>query len=114
VRARLHAAAARGYRPEYQHHWGGRTYYTQLRLDPLPVESAEELLGALIGPDAALDALKRVLIARTEGNPFFLEESVRALVETGSLDRRSGGRRDTPQPSGAGSRVGSRRGPGFE
>ncbi|HKC83296.1 MAG TPA: tetratricopeptide repeat protein, partial [bacterium] len=60
-------------------------YYTQFRLDPLPPETAEQLLGALLGLDAGLDPLKRVLIARTEGNPFFLEESVRALVETGSL-----------------------------
>jgi predicted ATPase len=73
------------YRPEYQHPWGSRTYYTQLRLDPLPPENAEELLGALLGPDAGLDPLKRVSIARTEGNPFFLEESVQALVETGAL-----------------------------
>jgi tetratricopeptide (TPR) repeat protein len=73
------------YRPEYQHPWGGRTYYTQLRLDPLPPEAAEHLLSALLGPDASLDALKRVLITRTEGNPFFLEESVRSLVETGAL-----------------------------
>ncbi len=73
------------YRPEYQHPWGSRTYYTQLRLDPLPPESAEEFLGALLGPDPGLEPLKRVLIARTEGNPFFLEESVRALIDTGSL-----------------------------
>jgi class 3 adenylate cyclase/tetratricopeptide (TPR) repeat protein len=73
------------YRPEYQHPWGSRTYYTQLRLDPLPHDHAEELLGALLGPDAGLDPLTRVLIARTEGNPFFLEESVRALAETGAL-----------------------------
>ena len=73
------------YRPEYRHPWGSRTYYTQLRLDPLPPESAEELLGALLGPEAALEPLKQVLIARTEGNPFFLEESVRSLVEAGSL-----------------------------
>jgi len=73
------------YRPEYQHQWGSRTYYTQLRLDPLPPESAEQLLGALLGPDTGLDPLKRMLIARTEGNPFFLEESVRSLVETRAL-----------------------------
>jgi predicted ATPase/class 3 adenylate cyclase len=73
------------YRPEYQHPWGSRTSYTQLRLDPLAPESAEALLGALVGPDAGLEPLKRGLIARTEGNPFFLEESVRALVETGAL-----------------------------
>ena len=55
----------------------------QLRLDPLPPESAEELLDALLGTDAGLEPLKRLLIERTEGNPFFLEESVRTLVETG-------------------------------
>ena len=78
------------YRPEYQHTWDSRTYYTQLQLDPLPPETAEQLLGALLGPDAGLDPLKRVLIARTEGNPFFLEECVRALVETGSLSGERG------------------------
>ena len=44
------------YRPEYQHGWGGKTYYSQLRLDPLPPESADELLDALLGDDAALGA----------------------------------------------------------
>ena len=73
------------YRPEYQHGWGSKTYYTQLRLDPLPPASAEAVLDALLGPDPSLAPLKRVLIARTEGNPFFLEESVRTLVETGVL-----------------------------
>ena len=70
------------YRPEYQHAWGGKTYYLQLRIDPLPPESAEELLHALLGEDRTLEPLKRMLIERTEGNPFFLEESVRTLVET--------------------------------
>src|SRR5262245_26251887 len=73
------------YRPEYQHGWGNKTSYTQLRLDPLPPASAEELLQALLGDDPSLVPLKRRLIERTEGNPFFLEESVRALVETGGL-----------------------------
>ena len=73
------------YRPEYQHGWGSKTYYTQLRLDPLPPVSADELLQALLGDDPSLAPLKRLLIARTEGNPFFLEESVRTLVETGVL-----------------------------
>ena len=78
------------YRPEYQHAWGSKTYYTQLRLDPLPPESAEELLQALLGDDAGLEPLKQLLIERTEGNPFFLEESVRTLVETGVLAGESG------------------------
>jgi tetratricopeptide (TPR) repeat protein len=70
------------YRPAYQHAWGSKTYYTQLRIDPLPPASAAELLTALLGQDETLEPLKRVLIERTAGNPFFLEESVQALVET--------------------------------
>jgi predicted ATPase len=73
------------YRPEYQHGWGSKTYYTQLRLDPLPPQSAEAFLSALLGDDPSLGPLKQLLIARTEGNPFFLEETVRTLVETGVL-----------------------------
>jgi tetratricopeptide (TPR) repeat protein len=73
------------YRPEYQHGWGSKTYYTQLRLDPLPPASADAFLHALLGEDPRLAPLTPLLIARTEGNPFFLEESVRALVETGVL-----------------------------
>jgi len=80
------------YRPEYQHGWGSKSFYTQLRLDPLPPASADELLQALLGDDvgahgrAPLQPLKQLLIERTQGNPFFLEESVRTLVETGVLD----------------------------
>jgi len=73
------------YRPEYQHGWGSKTYYAQLRLDPLPPASAAEVLAALLGDDASLVPLTQLLMARTEGNPFFLEESVRTLVEAGTL-----------------------------
>jgi predicted ATPase/class 3 adenylate cyclase len=77
-------------RPEYQPRWGRKTYYTQLRLDPLPAASAAEVLHALLGDDPGLAPLKRLLLTRTEGNPFFLEESVRTLVETGVLVGGSG------------------------
>jgi class 3 adenylate cyclase/tetratricopeptide (TPR) repeat protein len=73
------------YRPEYRHGWGSKTYYRQLRIDPLPPESADALLHALLGADPSITPLTPLLITRTEGNPLFLEESVRALVETGSL-----------------------------
>src|SRR5262249_25141977 len=75
--------------------WGSKTYYRQLRIDPLPRESADELLDTLLGPDAALVPLKRLLVERTEANPLFLEESVRALVETGALAGDRGGYRLT-------------------
>jgi tetratricopeptide (TPR) repeat protein len=68
------------YRPEYQHPWASKTYYCQMRLDTLPAESAGELLEALLGEDPGLVPLKHLLVKR--GNPFFLEETVRTLVET--------------------------------
>jgi tetratricopeptide (TPR) repeat protein len=57
--------------------------------------SAEEFLQALLGDDPGLKPLTALLIARTEGNPFFLEESVRTLVETGALEGTSGAYRLT-------------------
>jgi len=73
------------YRPEYSHGWGNRSYYTQLRLDPLRPENAQELLSTLIGDATELSALKRLVIDKTEGNPFFIEEIVQALFEQGVL-----------------------------
>ena len=81
------------YRPEYEHHWGGKTYYTQLRIDPLSSEEAATLLQALLGANPSLELLTRRLIERTEGNPLFLEESVRTLVETKILVGELGGYR---------------------
>jgi class 3 adenylate cyclase/tetratricopeptide (TPR) repeat protein len=125
------------YRPEYHHQWGNKTYYTQLRLDPLGRESADEMLAALLAlpapgdasaganaerarPEAPLaegslvrmsrsperskgetqeervrvpdgiKALQRVIVERTEGNPFFMEEMVQALFEQGVLLRNGG------------------------
>jgi class 3 adenylate cyclase/tetratricopeptide (TPR) repeat protein len=73
------------YRPGYVHTWNDKTYYTQLRVDPLQPTSAEELLQHLLGPNKDLVPLKELLIKRTDGNPFFAEESVRSLVEIGVL-----------------------------
>src|SRR5262249_24279453 len=72
------------YRPQYEHRCSNKTYYSQMRLDALPADGADELLRALVGDDPSLGPLKRLLVRR--GNPFFLEESVRALVETKALE----------------------------
>ena len=69
------------YRPEYQQPWGNKSYYRQLRIDALPPDTARALLETLLGDQPALHPIRRLLIERTEGNPLFLEESVRALVE---------------------------------
>ncbi|HLB78719.1 MAG TPA: adenylate/guanylate cyclase domain-containing protein, partial [Candidatus Dormibacteraeota bacterium] len=90
------------YRLEYQHAWGNKTYYTQLRLDPLGPAEAQELLTALVGDDggahggAILQTLKHLILDKTEGNPFFIEEIVQGLVEQGVLVRAGGGGEQPP------------------
>jgi tetratricopeptide (TPR) repeat protein len=70
------------YRPEYTHGWGSKTYYSQVHVDALPSTTAAQLLEALLGTDSSVAALMPMLVNRAEGNPFFLEESVRSLVES--------------------------------
>ncbi len=73
------------HRSEYQHEWATKTYYSHVRVDPLPAENAEKLLKVLVGDSPELAPFKRLLIERTEGNPFFLEEGVRSLAEANVL-----------------------------
>jgi tetratricopeptide (TPR) repeat protein len=87
------------FRREYQSRWGAKTYYTQLRIDPLSGESAEELLRILLGTNPSVQPLARLLIERTDGNPLFLEESVRALAETRALQGNRGAYRLAAPPT---------------
>jgi class 3 adenylate cyclase/predicted ATPase len=73
------------YRPEYRHDWGQKTYYTQLRLAPFGRAEAEEFLRELLGHEPDLSPLKQLILDKTEGTPFFMEEVVQTLVEDGTL-----------------------------
>jgi len=85
--ANVHLLLLVNYRPEYSHAWTNKSYYTQLRLDSLGWESAGEMLSTLLGDGVELDPLKRMIIERTEGNPFFIEEMVQVLFDEGALER---------------------------
>src|SRR5712692_4329692 len=113
--ASAHVLLLVNYRPEYRHEWGSKTYYTQLRLDPLGRDSADEMLSALLGASPApatqspgasrerpagdlqvagrvrvqdsIEELKSLIIERSEGNPFFMEEMVQTLFDQGVLVR---------------------------
>jgi len=69
------------YRPEYRHTWARKSYYHQIGLEPLSREAAQSLLGSLLGDHPDLGSLRQLLVERAEGNPFFLEESVRVIVD---------------------------------
>jgi class 3 adenylate cyclase/ribosomal protein L40E len=75
------------YRPEYRLEWANKSYYSQLRLGALGDESAGAMLAALLGDAVELKPLKRLIVERTEGNPFFIEEIVQALFDDGALVR---------------------------
>jgi class 3 adenylate cyclase/tetratricopeptide (TPR) repeat protein len=78
------------YRPGYSPEWGSLSYCAQLRVEPLPQANAREIFRAIAGEDSSLAALERRLLERTEGNAFFLEESLRALVQSGALEGAAG------------------------
>src|SRR5712691_12081710 len=85
--ANAHILLMVNYRPEYHHEWGNRSHYVQLRLDPLGSQNAAEMLSGLLGEGPELVPIKRTIIERTEGNPFFIEELVQALFDEGVLVR---------------------------
>jgi class 3 adenylate cyclase/tetratricopeptide (TPR) repeat protein len=73
------------FRPEYQADWMRRSHYEQLPLVPLGRDAIAQLVRALVGPDPSLDGLSELIAERTGGNPFFIEEVVQALAESGGL-----------------------------
>src|SRR5215472_11580871 len=76
------------YRPEYHHGWGNKSYYSQVRLEPLAGADGAAMLSALLGEGDELSPLKRLIAERTGANPFFIEEIVQALFEDGALVRK--------------------------
>jgi len=83
------------FRPEYRAAWLASPVVHQLGLRPLGVAESQALLGELLGDDASLDPLRERLISRSGGNPLFLEELVRSLLEQGHLAGERGARRLT-------------------
>ena len=75
------------YRPEYVHRWGSKSYFTQVRLDPLGGATAKEMLAAMLGESEQLADLKNLIIEKSTGTPFFMEEMVKALFDDGTLAR---------------------------
>jgi class 3 adenylate cyclase/tetratricopeptide (TPR) repeat protein len=78
------------YRPEYECRWTEKSYFWRLRIEPLAPANTNELLDALLGSNADISPIKEKIIEPSQGNPLFLEECVRSLIESGVLDQASG------------------------
>jgi len=80
-----HSLIVVNFRPEYQAPWMAKSYYHQIALRPLGAEAIEDMLADLLGSDPSLSGLRALIHERTGGNPFFIEEVVQSLVESGAL-----------------------------
>jgi predicted ATPase len=104
------------YRPEYLHAWAGKAYHVRIALVRLPEASSAEMLRAilhkpyaskvpvpkltadqsqqlieeLLGTPRVARDLVQFVMTRTEGNPFFVEELTRSLLDSGDLVRENG------------------------
>src|SRR5262249_22780231 len=88
-----HLLLAMNYRPEFVHDWVGREGFTELSLEPLQPNAVREVLSAMLGEERWLAPLHDLLIQRSNGNPFFIEELVRILEETNAIVGERGARR---------------------
>ena len=87
------------YRPEYSHSWGSKTYYSQIRVDELPLDASAEMVQAILKEGKAAQDLVRLILDRAAGNPLFMEEFTRSLVERGYIERKDGHYVLTVKPS---------------
>jgi class 3 adenylate cyclase/tetratricopeptide (TPR) repeat protein len=78
------------YRPGYVHRLGERSFHTRIALTALSTTEGERMAEAVLATDALPEQLKSLIVRKTEGNPFFIEEVVRSLQESGAI-RATGG-----------------------
>ena len=74
------------FRPEYRASWMQKSFYRQIPLTPLGPAAIRELLDDLLGTDPSIDGLAETIHARTGGNPFYAEEVIQSLIESGKLE----------------------------
>ncbi len=88
--AGTHTLGVLNFRPEYSLGWDGSPIYRGISLEPLAQDDTRELLRDIAGEDPSLDGLDEPIHTRTAGNPFFVEEIVRELVEAGHFEGERG------------------------
>jgi predicted ATPase len=78
------------YRPGYQPPWLEKSYATQLTLQPLSSQESLHIIRTVLQTETVSDPLAQAILAKAQGNPFFLEEIAQTLVEQGTLSRQGG------------------------
>ena len=78
------------YRPGYAHTLGDRSYYNHLSLRQLAVEESAAMAASALGGADLPDNVRQIITSKAEGNPFFVEEVAKSLVETGVMRLRDG------------------------
>ena len=73
------------YRPEYTPEWVSKTFYSQIRVDHLPERPSTELVQAMLSEGEVSPEISDFIVGRTAGNPLFIEELTRGLLEAGSI-----------------------------
>ena len=76
------------YRPEYTHPWGSKSYYFKIGVDQLSIDTSTDLVRSILDEGELAPELKELILSRTSGNPLFVEELTRTLLENGSIQKR--------------------------
>jgi len=76
------------YRPEFVHTWGGKSYHNQLILHRLSNRESLEMVTHILGTKEIEKAFEELILEKTEGVPFFIEEFIKSLKDLGIIERK--------------------------
>jgi class 3 adenylate cyclase/tetratricopeptide (TPR) repeat protein len=76
------------YRPEFVHTWGGKSYHNQLNLNRLSNRESLTMVNHLLGTEDIASELENLILEKTEGIPFFIEEFIKSLKDLRVIERK--------------------------
>ena len=78
------------FRPQYRPPWFNKTNYRQIRVSEFSPETSVEMVHAMLGGVKATPELNELITTRSVGNPLFMEELIRSLLDGGAIQRNNG------------------------
>jgi class 3 adenylate cyclase/tetratricopeptide (TPR) repeat protein len=79
------------YRPEFVHTWGGRSYHSQVTLNRLSNRESLAMISHLLGTEEIAADLEELVLQKTEGIPFFIEEFIKSLIDLKIIEKKDNG-----------------------